>query len=217
MPHLQIQQLLLMDLILFDLGNVLVRYDHSRTLTALAGLYRVDVEEIADLFQAIAPAFGIGGITPEEVVHRFNKRFGAEHSLGHFAEAFCSSLARNDAALAYAVHLREEDILAIGAISNTNAIHVAWLDAHAPELREFDLVMMSNEVGLHKPDPEIFELAMELLNVPAGQILYIDDLAENVEAARRLGMVGIVHSDWTQTRQQIETWRAERRDYAPPQ
>ncbi|BAM01423.1 MULTISPECIES: HAD family hydrolase [Caldilinea] len=206
-----------MDSILFDLGNVLVHYDHRRALTALAGLYGVDAEEVLNLYQAIASAFGTGRIAPEEVVHRFNECFGVERSLESFTEAFCSGLARNDAALAYAVSLQQEDALAIGAISNTNALHVAWLDAHVPELREFDLVMMSNEVGIHKPDPQIFELAMELLNIPAEQILYIDDLAENVEAARRLGMAGVVHFDWIKTRRQIETWRAERRRNAPSQ
>lgn len=200
-----------MDSILFDLGNVLVHYDHRSTLTALAGLYGVDVEKVFDMYQAIASALGIGQIAPEEVVHRFNERFGVKRSLECFEEAFCSGLARNDAALAYAVSLQQEDALAIGAISNTNALHVAWLDAHVPELREFDLVMMSNEVKIRKPDPEIFELAIELLSIPPEQILYIDDLAENVEAARRLGMTGIIHSDWTETRRQIEAWRAERR------
>lgn len=206
-----------MDSILFDLGNVLVHYDHSRTLSALAALYGVDAEKVLHLYQEIAPAFGLGRLEPEEVVGLFNQRFGAEHSLEQFAEAFCSGLARDDAALAYAVSLRQEGALAIGVISNTNAIHVAWLDDHAPELKEFDLVMMSNEVGMCKPDPEIFELAMELLNVPARRILYIDDLEENVEAARKLGMTGVVHSDWAQTRRQIETWRAARRHAARPQ
>ncbi|MCS6827114.1 MAG: HAD family phosphatase [Caldilinea sp.] len=206
-----------MNSILFDLGNVLVRYDHGRTLSALAALYGVDAEEIFYLYQEIAPAFGIGQIAPEEVVRRFNERFGAKCKLEQFADAFCCGLGRDDAALAYAVSLRQEGELAIGAISNTNAIHVAWLDDHAPELKEFDLVMMSNEVGMCKPAPEIFELAMELLNVPAQRILYIDDLEENVEAARKLGMAGVVHSDWAKTRQQIEAWRAERRRNAYPQ
>jgi hypothetical protein len=65
--------------------------------------------------------------------------------------------------------LQVDNELFVGAISNTNATHVAWLDAHVPELNNFELVVMSNEVALLKPDPEIFELALELLDVPASQ------------------------------------------------
>lgn len=78
--------------------------------------------------------------------------------------------------------------------------HVLWLDEHVPELAEFDLVMMSNEVGLHKPDPEIFRLALELLAVEPAAALFIDDLAQNVAAAQALGLAGVVHTDWEITR-----------------
>ena len=88
----------------------------------------------------------------------------------------------------------------VGVISNTNPIHVAWLDAHIPELDALDLVMMSSEVELLKPDPEIFTLALELLEVSPAQALFIDDLPENVDAARALGLSGIVHRSWAETR-----------------
>jgi len=84
--------------------------------------------------------------------------------------------------------------ITVAVMSNTNAAHVLWLDEYLPELREFDLVMMSNEVGLIKPDPAIFETALELLNVAPQQAIFIDDIAENVEAARTLGLAGIVHA-----------------------
>ncbi|MFN3331624.1 MAG: HAD-IA family hydrolase, partial [Caldilinea sp.] len=73
---------------------------------------------------------------------------------------------------------------------------------------EFELVIMSNEVGLRKPDPEIYELAMEILDASPAQILYVDDRAENVEAARQLGTNAILHRDWIKTRSLIDAWRS---------
>lgn len=197
-----------MRFILFDIGNVLVRYDHQRTMTALADLYHADPVQLSTFYNQIGRQFGVGEITPTQVVDMLNSRFNTSHSLEEFTKAFCAGLMRDDAALAYAVALQVEDELAVGAISNTNAVHVAWLDDRAPELNEFELVIMSNEVGLRKPDPEIYELAMEILNASPAQILYVDDLAENVEAARQLGMSAILHHDWAKTRALIDAWRS---------
>ncbi|MFN3979331.1 MAG: HAD family hydrolase [Caldilinea sp.] len=197
-----------MRFVLFDIGNVLVHYDHQRTMAALADLYHADPIQLSIFYSQIGRQFGIGEITPTQVVDMLNSHYNTTRSLEEFAEAFCAGLMRDDAALAYAVALQVEGELAVGAISNTNAVHVAWLDAHAPELNEFELVIMSNEVGLRKPDPEIYELAMEILDASPAQILYVDDLAENVEAARQLGANAILHRDWIKTRTLIDAWRS---------
>lgn len=197
-----------MRFVLFDIGNVLVHYDHQRTMAALADLYHADPIQLSIFYSQIGRQFGIGEITPTQVVDMLNSHYNTTCSLEEFAEAFCAGLMRDDAALAYAVALQVEGELAVGAISNTNAVHVAWFDAHAPELNEFELVIMSNEVGLRKPDPEIYELAMEILDASPAQILYVDDRAENVEAARQLGANAILHRDWIKTRSLIDAWRS---------
>ncbi|MGL4648121.1 MAG: HAD-IA family hydrolase, partial [Caldilineaceae bacterium] len=119
---------------------------------------------------------------------------------------FCAGLARDERALAYAVALEARDGVLVGVISNTNAIHVAWLDEHVPELRTFDLVMMSNEIGLEKPDPAAYRLALELLDVRAEDAIFVDDLAENVLAAQALGLAGIIHRSWDETPELLESW-----------
>ena len=61
----------------------------------------------------------------------------------------------------------------------------------------FDTVIDSSQVGVRKPDPRIFELALERLGgVEAERAVFLDDFPGNVEAARRVGMTGIlVESD----------------------
>ena len=52
----------------------------------------------------------------------------------------------------------------------------------------FDAVVISCEVGLFKPDPRIYELCLERLVLPAAGTLFVDDRADNVEGAARVGL-----------------------------
>lgn len=57
----------------------------------------------------------------------------------------------------------------------------------------FDVLVISAEVGLRKPDPEIYELACERIGLPPHRCAFVDDLPRNVEVARELGMHAILH------------------------
>jgi putative hydrolase of the HAD superfamily len=68
-------------------------------------------------------------------------------------------------------------------------------DPYGPfDLEErFDVVVLSDQVGLRKPDPRIFELTAARLGVPAAACLFVDDTEENLPPAQSLGM-GVVHA-----------------------
>lgn len=68
----------------------------------------------------------------------------------------------------------------------------------------FDAVVISGEVGLRKPDPAIYALASERLGLPPEQIVFIDDLRPNVQAAAAAGMVGVQHVDLETTVSELE-------------
>jgi putative hydrolase of the HAD superfamily len=57
----------------------------------------------------------------------------------------------------------------------------------------FDTVVRSDEVGLRKPDPEIYLMTAEQLRVPPDACVFVDDLLQNVEGARAVGMHAFVH------------------------
>jgi epoxide hydrolase-like predicted phosphatase len=58
----------------------------------------------------------------------------------------------------------------------------------------FDVTVISGQVGLRKPDPAIYELAVERLGVAPDACAFVDDLERNVEVARELGMFGVWHT-----------------------
>jgi epoxide hydrolase-like predicted phosphatase len=68
----------------------------------------------------------------------------------------------------------------------------------------FDAVVISGEVGLRKPDPAIYALAAQRLELPPEQIVFVDDLRPNVRAAVAAGMVGVQHVDLETTVSELE-------------
>jgi putative hydrolase of the HAD superfamily len=63
----------------------------------------------------------------------------------------------------------------------------------------FDVSVISGEVGLHKPQPEIYELACERLGVEPSQAVFVDDLRENCAGAEAVGMTAVLHRKTPET------------------
>lgn len=59
--------------------------------------------------------------------------------------------------------------------------------------QHFDVLVISGEVGLRKPDPAIYRFACERIGLPPQRCAFVDDLVRNVEVAREVGMFAVVH------------------------
>jgi epoxide hydrolase-like predicted phosphatase len=70
--------------------------------------------------------------------------------------------------------------------------------------QRFDAVVISSQVGLRKPEPAIYRLAADELGVPLGRIVFVDDIATNLEPAHELGMAVIHHVDSARTVRELE-------------
>ena len=68
----------------------------------------------------------------------------------------------------------------------------------------FDVVVISGEVGMRKPDPDIFEHTLDLLGLSAPQCVFVDDLERNVRAAAALGFVGVRHTSYASTAAELD-------------
>jgi putative hydrolase of the HAD superfamily len=68
----------------------------------------------------------------------------------------------------------------------------------------FDGVVISGEVGLHKPQREIFELGADRAGLPVAECVFVDDLRENCAGAEAAGMTAVLHRDAEQTVTQLE-------------
>jgi putative hydrolase of the HAD superfamily len=68
----------------------------------------------------------------------------------------------------------------------------------------FDAVVISGEVGMRKPDPEIFLYTAEQVNMKPHQCVFVDDIITNVQAANAVGMIGVHHVDVASTVAELE-------------
>ena len=71
-----------------------------------------------------------------------------------------------------------------------------------PEL--FDGVVISGDVGLHKPQPEIFVLGAERAGVEPADCVFVDDLRENCDGAAAVGMTPVLHRGADSTVPELE-------------
>jgi putative hydrolase of the HAD superfamily len=99
----------------------------------------------------------------------------------------------NQAMIAWAAALQRAGILT-GVLSNMGDAMEAGIVARFPWLAEFNHKTFSHRLGMAKPDAAIYRHAAEGLGVAAEEILFVDDLAENITAARAAGMNAIQYT-----------------------
>ncbi len=103
-----------------------------------------------------------------------------------------------DEMVAVAREVRDAGLKSAIVTNNVREFGESWR-AMLPVDELFDAIVDSHEIGLRKPDPRIFELALERLGgVAPSRAVFLDDFEGNVAAAERLGMHGILvdHDDW---------------------
>lgn len=83
------------------------------------------------------------------------------------------------------------DLIPLGLLSNTSPEHARHFIERVPEYRLFSAHVYSFEVGEMKPSPVLYREIASRLGLAVSQLAYVDDLEQNVEGARAVGMVGI--------------------------
>ena len=122
---------------------------------------------------------------------------GREVDLAAFAETLWEGLFPNEPMIAFMATLRAEGYRMALLTNNVREWELRWR-ALAPIDEIFELVVDSAFVGVRKPDPEIYELTVTGLGVPAAECLFVDDIEVNCDAAREAGMSAVVFRDTEQ-------------------
>jgi epoxide hydrolase-like predicted phosphatase len=128
---------------------------------------------------------------------------GREVDMGGFADSYFAGLRPNDEMIAYARRLRERGLRMAILTNNVREWEPRWR-AMLPVQEIFELVVDSAQVGMRKPDLEIYELTLERLGLPAASALLVDDIEANCVAAREVGMSAVWFRDTDQAIAEVE-------------
>lgn len=181
--------------VIFDLGNVLVDFDHHIAANRVSGFCDKSPKEIFDFFfdSELTGLFEEGKIAPEEffikVKHELNLRLDYAGFLPIWNEIFFLTEKNR---LVYETAGRLANNYRIALLSNINILHFDYLTKNFPVFDIFRDLFLSFELKLKKPDPLIYKKVLNILNLPAEEVFYTDDRPELVSEAKRLGIRGFV-------------------------
>ena len=182
-----------LDGLLVDFGGVLTTnvFESFRAFSEAEGLepnavkllFRERGEGLALLRQLEKGELGV-----DEFSERFAPVLGVRQAEGLVDRLFAG--VQPDERMIAAVRTVRDAAVPTGLISNSWG-GTTYDTALIEEL--FDGVVISGEVGLHKPDPEIFRLGAERIGVAPERCVFVDDLRENCAGAESIGMTAILH------------------------
>ncbi|MBB75585.1 MAG: hypothetical protein CMJ75_13845 [Planctomycetaceae bacterium] len=183
------------EFLLFDLGNVLVHFDHRVACQQLQALLGGDEQQIWEvLFERGLEREYESGMPAEAFCQRLREAFSSEASDRMLLEAHADIFTLSQSMVPLVNQLSAAGH-ALGILSNTCSSHWQHCCRKFRLVRTlFETTVLSFEVGAMKPDPAIFHKAVERVGVAPARILFVDDLQQNVEIARAMGFDAILYS-----------------------
>jgi putative hydrolase of the HAD superfamily len=172
-----------MNAVIFDCFGVFY-VDTSKHIAQQAGPKRAQVEDLTK--QA-----AYGHISRDEYARKVGELLG--ESPQQVSDYLFAPQVRNQALLAFSQSLRPR--YKIGLLSNVSLSTMDTFFTAAEREQLFDAVVLSSQVGLIKPQPEIFQLACQRLGVAPHQAIMVDDSPQNCAGAKAAGLHAVQYTD----------------------
>lgn len=175
--------------IIFDLGNVLIDFDHMIAAQRLSKFTDKTGKEIFDLFfdSELTGLFEEGKISPLDFFLKVKETLNLKMGFAEFVPIwneifFCTR--KNLDVYRLARNLKKTYKLAL--LSNINTLHFEYIKKTFPLLDAFHNVIASFQLGLRKPQRRIYQKTLNILHVLPEEVFYVDDREELVESAKEL-------------------------------
>lgn len=181
------------DALLFDLGRVVLDVDFNRTLHCWASHARCEPQDLAARFarDQLYQRHEKGEISDALFFAGLRISLGIDLSDEQFLEGWNAIFAGEMPGIKPLL-ARAAEHLPLYAFSNTNRPHVEYFSGkYADVLGHFREIYLSSSIGLRKPDAQAYDHVVKAVGVSARRIVFFDDLAENVEGARKVGLTAV--------------------------
>jgi len=184
--------------VIFDLGRVLIDFDHRIAAKKAAAFSDKDQEYIFNLFfdSDFTAEFEEGKISPKEFFVKVKKALCLNMDYDKFLPIwneifFLSPLNRN----AYNIARSLKGRYKLALLTNVNILHFEYIRDNFDIFSIFGRIFTSFELGVQKPSPLIYGAVLKSLGVNPQEVFYTDDRPELVQSARSLGINGFIFKD----------------------
>lgn len=181
--------------VIFDLGRVVVDFDHWIAARKLSVLTRKSPQELYDLFfdSHLIQSFEEGKISAKDFFLKVKEMLDLKIGFNEFVPLWSQIFfltEENKRVYRLAKKLRSHYTVAL--LSNVNTLHFAYIKKNFSVLDAFHHIFTSCEMGFIKPHPMIYRKALDLLRIKPAEAFYVDDRKELVDEAKKLGIKGFV-------------------------
>jgi HAD superfamily hydrolase (TIGR01509 family) len=196
----------MIDTVVSDLGNVLLHFDNAvffRKMMSYTARSFEEIRKVARDNADLLTLFERGRISPLDFHRNARELLDATVSYEEFFAIYNDVFFPNPPAIDLLRRLKPGRRMAL--LSNTDVCRWTFIKSRFPEILFFDGYALSFDVGVMKPDPLIYREALGSVGARPENAVFIDDLAENVEGAERLGMRGIHFTERTDLAAELAT------------
>jgi len=175
--------------VIFDMGGVFIRTLDISGRRQMAQKYGMSVQKLNDLFfkSPIAIESEKGLVSRAELLqYTLRQLEDPEEDVEAFVAEFFSKDEEDQELVQFVRAIKPHYKLAL--LSNAFQGTRQWMQERFTFLDLFEISIFSYEVGMRKPEEQIFRLMLDKLQVEAQEALFVDDFKENIEGAQRLGM-----------------------------
>ncbi|MFA7767394.1 HAD family hydrolase [Streptomyces sp. NRRL S-448] len=184
-----------MKAVLFDMFGVIAHVQSPESMAVLERTAGGDPDRFWAAYWAQRPPYDRGEVTGPGYWQAVSAQLGIP-----LDRRLTEELTAADLASWSEIDQRTVDLLGLlagqgivlGLLSNIPEDLAARYEATQPWLERFAVRGLSCRIGSAKPEPAAYEWCIRELGLPPGEVLFVDDRAENVDAARRLGLQGHV-------------------------
>lgn len=178
--------------IVFDLGQVIVPFDYKLFTDKLDQIQKGLGEQFVAKYNAsyeIHRRFEKGEISEKDFISKMLEYLDHKIDGETFCKYWSDIFSFNEDVIALLPLLKQKYKLYL--VSNTNSIHQKYGYKDYGFLKLFDKLFLSHEVGFIKPEKEIYQAVKKESGFPSEEHIFIDDILEYVDAAKKLGWDGI--------------------------
>lgn len=177
---------------IFDIGGVLIIYEYEKLLDYLSQKTGCEISKIEEMFQ-FDHIYEVetGRISGQEFYNRYVLPIMPGLSYEEFIQSYvdCSYVNTSGMELLMELKNKGRDVY---LLSNLADFHKIAMERRAPGI--FDICkrnFLSYELGYHKPEAEIYREVCKAIGEKPENCVFFDDVKENVEGAKRVGLIGI--------------------------